>query len=293
MLKQTFFILKTQLHDGEAAPVEGTSISTLPNGSAAPEASPVTLFGLPKPGDPDYVAPGEAPIATADPAADRTAEYAKVKDTFKDLYEADVKSHLDRRLKGKEKQTAELLNVVEPLRQFFGMKDMPAFLEFIKNDIIPGIDGGFQQDSTVANSHFKDEGEPQSGSEVQELSAADLAGQGQALGEQLKAQGIEFDLKTELDIPEISAYLKKGLNLEQAYVLHHHKDILLHETQKTAAAQRKATIDEIRAKGINQVIEHATQPNQAVRRVTDPRQFTPKQMEEILQKVRRGEEIRL
>lgn len=278
-----FFVLNLRLHSEEAAPVGGTSTPPA-NGSPAPAEAPVVVYG--KPDEPE-IPPSSAPAV---PPVDRTAEYSTLKDKYKDLFEADFKSNLDRRMKGRDRESAEMMAIVDPLRQYFGMKDTKALMDFIKSDIIPGIEGGYKAPAATAPQEPGDGG-AQAAPEALP-SAADLATQGQALAEKLK--DVPFDLKTELENPQVDALLKKGLNLEQAYTLTHHDEILLRETQKVAAAQKTATIEAIRTKGLEQVAEHIAKPSPQTVYKDDPNDYDNDDLDRIREQVMSlGKKIRL
>lgn len=266
--------LKLFLHGEEGAEVGG--IGSEP--AIDSQAQEVVVYGKPE-SDTSSVAPVET--------VDRTSEWQTTKEKYKDLFEQDFKQHLDRRLKGKNKEIGTMRSVVDPLLKYFGHADINQLKSFIENDIIPQL-----EDYTPATySDDESDGDASTASEVIP-SAADLANESLALSEKLKAQGVEFDLQTEIDNPAVSDLLKRGLTLEQAYTLAHHDEILLRETQKAAVAQKAATIEAIRTKGIEAVQEVASKPAPKVVHKTDPSQFTADDLDEIAKRVARGEKIR-
>lgn len=283
MQKFLFFVLNPHRHDGEAV-VGGTSTETPANGSPAADAQVVY-------GKSDDQAASEPSSTPAEPTVDRSAEYARIKEQYKDLYEADFKSNLDRRMKTRDKEHSFMKAVVDPMMKYFGMKDMNALKAFIDSDIIPNIEGGYTAQAIEAEAN--DDGDTQAVSEVMP-SAADLAEQGLALGDKLKAQGIEFDLKATLANETVTGFMKKGLSLEQAYMLAHHDDLLLQAATKAAEKQKAATIESIRTNGLNRVMEHASKPAPAVVHKADPNKFTNDDLDRIAEQVLlKGAKIRL
>lgn len=275
------FGLNPHRHEGEDAAVGGTS-TTPANGSlAAPDVQ--VVYGKPM----DETTDMESPVTPAEAPVDRTTEYAKIKEQYKDLYEQDFKSNLDRRLKGKDKELGSLKSIVDPLLKYFEMPDMDALNRFIQNDIIPSIDG---YEAPAAGSEDTGDGAAHAAEAMP--SAADLAEQGIALADKLKAQGTEFDLQAEMQNPAVSGLLAKGLTLEQSYQLAHHDEIVLREATKAAEAQKRNTIEAIRTKGLNQVMEHASAPAPKVIHKTDPSNFNFKDLDAIAERVKRGEKIR-
>lgn len=281
MHKFLTLILKPRRHDG-GMEVGGTSTETPANGSPAPEVQ--VVYGKTD----DAIAP-EPSSTPAAPAVDRSAEYAKIKDQYKDLYEADFKSNLDRRMKNRDKENSFMKAVVDPMMKYFGMSDMNALKAFIDSDIVPNIEGGYTAPAIEVEAN--DDGGTQVVSEVMP-DAADLAGQGIALGEKLKAQGIEFDLKATLANEAVTGLMKKGLTLEQSYKLANHDDLLLQAATKAAEKQKTATIEAIRTNGLNRVAEHASKPAPAVVHKADPNNLTDKDLDLIAQQVMRGAKIR-
>lgn len=267
--------LKLFLHGEEGAEVGG--IGSEP--AIDSQAEEVVVYG--KAGD--EPSSSVAPVETVD----RTSEWQTTKEKYKDLFEQDFKQHLDRRLKGKNKEIGTMRSIVEPFMKHFGFNDISQMKAFVDDDIIPQL-----EDYTPTEYSDDDsEGDASTASEVIP-SAADLANESLELSEKLKAQGVEFDLQTEIDNPAVSDLLKRGLTLEQAYTLAHHDEILLRETQKAAVAQKAATIEAIRTKGIEAVQEVASKPAPKVVHKTDPSQFTANDLDEIAKRVLRGEKIR-
>ena len=116
---------------------------------------------------------------------------------------------------------------------------------------------------------------------------ADLATQAVALKERFP----DFDLEAEAQA--LTPLMTKGLSLEQAYYAQNFQAILQKETLKAAEAQRKATIEAIRTKGIDKVDESVSKPAPAVVHKSDPSKWSKEELAEVEKKVMRGEKIYL
>lgn len=281
-MKIRFIRLNLALHGEEVPQVGGIGTAAI---DSRQTAEPIVVYG--KQPEDKTPAPSVAPV---EPVVDRNTEWKTAKDKYKDLYEPEFKGNMDRRLKSKNTEIGTMKSVLDPFLKYFGKASIAELKEFIDADIVPQLEGY----TPTAYDPDADNGEGVAPAAAETPhSAADLANESIALSEKLKAQGVTFDLQTEIDNPAVGGLLKKGLNLEQAYTLVHHDEILLRETQKVAAAQKAATIESIRTKGIDAVSEVASKPAPKVIHKVDPRTFTPKDMEDIKRRVNRGEEISL
>lgn len=289
MLKNNLFVLNLWLHSEEAAEVGGIGLETPANDSQAPETTqePVVVYGKPPE---DSTEATESSTATAEtPVDERAAKYAELKAEYKDMFESDFKSNLNRRMKNHTAEISRHRGITDPLLQYFGLPDMNALNDFVQNDIIPAIEGGYVP-STDSEAIYGN-GDSQGESEAMP-SKADLVIQSTTLVEMLEPLGIDLDLEAEMQNEEVTGYLKHGLDLEQAYKLAHFDELVLKETQKAAAATKQQTIEAIRTKGINHVSESVTRPQPQVVHKTDPSKFTDKDLDEIKRRLQRGEEIR-
>lgn len=264
MLK--FFNLK--LHDGGEG-VEG--VSTAP---AIDSPAPQVVYGK--------SAESTEPIASA-PAASEVnpaSEWEGVKEKYKDLYSADVRTNIDRRLKGKAREMQEMMAIIDPLTKYFGLQDMKTLKDFVHSDLVPTLQG-----------YQLPEYDPMAddGGQAPEvtLSPAELATQATDLIEKYA----DFDLEAEL--PALQPLLARGLSLEQAYKLQNFDQLLQKETIKVAEAQKKATIESIRTKGLQAVDEAVSKPAPAVVHKSDPSTWSDADIEEVLRQVNRGAKIRL
>lgn len=289
--------LNLLLHSEEGAEVGGIGTTPANDSQATEAAEPVVMYGKPE-GESEQntiAASDQSSTATADnPEADANARaeaYKKFRDDNKDLYEADLKTHLGQRLKGKDKEIGSLKAVVDPLLAYFGYQDISEMAEFIKSDILPQVEGSeaYQKllDGIEAN-----EGAQQAVAEVH-IDPADIASQAVELSAKLGSYDVELNLEAELANQDFYGMLQKGLTVEQAYNAIHHDELVLKASQRAAAAEKKAVIESIRTKGLNAVTEQATKPSPAVVYKTDPNSFSDKDFADIEARVMRGEKIRL
>lgn len=264
------FFYNLSLHNEGGAEPEGISTT------AAIDSQPEVVYGKVEPTD---VAAESPETTSAEPVVDRNAEYTGVKEKYKDLFEADFKANLDRRMKSKTRESQEMMAIIDPMIKYFGMDDRKALKSFIESEIIPNI-GDY-----VPPTYEETADEGGQAPEVQ-LDPAELATQAVEMAEKYD----NFDLDT--DLPALEPLLKKGLSLEQAYIVEHHAEIVQQASIKAAEAQKKATIEAIRTKGLNQVDEAVSKPAPAVIHKADPSTFTNQDLDEIARRVMRGEKIR-
>lgn len=290
------FNLNLLLHSEEGAEVGG--IGQEPANDSQAAAEPVVMYGKPEGESQEEVVPDTntaeaSSTATAeDPVADpRVEAYKKFRDENKDLYEADLKTHLGQRLKGKDKEIGSLNAIVKPLLAYFGYESIGEMADFIKNDILPQVEGSDQYQKLLEGLEAND-GAQQAVAEVH-IDPADIASQAVQLAEKLGSYEVDLNLEAELGNADFYGMLQKGLSVEQAYNAIHHDELVLKASQRAAAAEKKAVIESIRTKGLNAVTEQATRPSPAVVYKTDPSSFTDADLKDIERRVMRGEKIRL
>lgn len=289
------------LHHGEEAGVEGTSTEPATGSQAQPEAE--VVYGRP----PEDIGPQNPVVAAINPsqtppdpaaaqAEARQEAYRQFRDANKDLYEADLKTHLGQRLKGKDREISNMKSVIDPLLAYFGHNDLTQLMEFIKSDILPQVEGTEQYKLLAAKQGTtQTDGEGAAAQPEAEvtLDPAEAVAQGMQLADKLKVYGIEFELPQEMENPEFVGLLNKGLTVEQAYNAMNHDTIVLKAAQKAAAAEKKAVIDTIRAKGLNAVTETATQPARPVIYKNDPSTWTDDELMAVTKRAMNGEQISL
>jgi len=275
-----------RLHDEGGQAAEGIS-TTAANDSQPVSGEVQVVYGKSDP-QADVASTSEAPAVDQSTDVDRSAKYSQFKNDYKDLYESDFKQALDRRMKGRDKESTQLKTLLDPVMQYFGHTDIKQLEAFVKDYIIPNTEGYQAKDIQLALEGEDGDGDTKSVSEAKETPPADLGEQAAALAEKLSALGLKFDQEKDTKDPVLSDFMAKGLTLEQAYNLARHDDIL----KAVAENQRKATIEAIRTKGIDRVAEHASKPAPPVIRKVDPSQFTDADIKAVIQQARSGKEIR-
>ena len=285
--------LNLRLHE-DGAEVGGTSNDTPVNGS--PEAQdPVVVYG--KQGadtaaQTDVPGPVESSPSQQEIAV-RQEAYTKAKEAYKDLYEEDIKGHLDRRLKTHAKESSELKSMLAPMMAYMDMDSMDQLRDFVKNTVMPEVKDSATY-TKLAEAFLKgDDGSAIVPAEEVRQSPADLAAQAVALKESLTGYGVDFDYAEAVKAPEFTGLLDKGLSVQQAYFALNHEEILLKAGQQAAEAAKQATIQSVRTKGLNAVTESASKPTTPVVVKDNPSTWDDKDMETVIKRVMKGEKIAL
>ena len=110
--------------------------------------------------------------------------------------------------------------------------------------------------------------------------------------EQVKQTFPDFDLRTELANPTFQQLLSSGVNMQSAYVAMHDAEILQGAMRYTAQEVRKATANEIAAKG-SRPRENASSSQAAATVRTDVSKLTRADREELSRRAARGEVVHL
>jgi hypothetical protein len=265
-----FKFFNLRLHEDGA---EGGLVNT--SGTESPATTQV-VYGRP----PEAAAEAAPESAASAPAVDPGNEWKEVKTKHKALYDAEVRDHVERRVKTTKAELRELKATLDPFMKVFGFADAKSLKDFALSELVSNVPGGYTPPT------FDDADEGGQAPEVS-LSPADLATQAVALAEKFAG----FDLTQEQTA--LMPLLQKGLNLEQAYILQHFDDILQAETLKAAEAQKKATIESIRSRGLDKVDEEVSKPAPAVEYRSDPSTWSKEDMAKVKEMVRKGVPIPL
>jgi hypothetical protein len=278
-----------RLHIDAATPAtEGTSAPVPAATGSQPE--PIVVYGKPE-GDPAAPEPSQTP-AVPDPAA-RTMEYAKVKEAYKDLYQADFNKALDARFKSRDSEVKNLKGIVEPLLAHFGMNDISELAEFVGENIVPHVQDSDIYRRTQAAQKPDNGAEDYTEADVTD-SAARWVQEGQDLATRLSAQGKTFDLESELKNPKFEKSLKAGMSVEDSWKLAHYDEIVLEQAAKAAVQERQKVVQGIRTAGMASIQESAIQPTVPMVHKPDPSTWSDQDMDRVREQVmRRGKQIRL
>lgn len=304
MLKQILISLKLSHHEVEAG-VEGIGTETAIDSQSTEQqtdAEPLVVYGKPEDGGTsttpeDSTATVETSQDTAKEVSDadkRAEAWKQLREENKDLYEADLKSHLGQRLKGKDKEIGAMKSALDPLMAYLGKDSMEELIAFVHDEILPQVeDADSYRELLQANMNQDDQGATANADAEVELDMAVLNADGQQLADKLKAYDIDFQLPVELNNEDFKYLLNVGLTVEQAYNVLHHDDIIVKASQKAAQAEKKAVIETIKAKGINAVSESATKSTRPVVYKDDPNTWSDAEFDAVTKRALMGDTIRL
>lgn len=274
--------LNLRLFDGEGA-------------SAAPASSGTSVTG------------GDATTTSGETSA--VAEQTNEKPSFADLIKGDYKQEADKYIQGivRERvkaskdtiaQQGDILNIVAAK---YGMdtSDLAALKDKVSNDDAYYEDRAMEEGMTV--DQYKRIAQAEAKSAAYE---AEINQQRQEQFIQNKIQGWaeeaervkqvfpDFDLKTEMANPTFQQLLGNGVNMQSAYVALHDAEILQGAMRYTAQEVRKATANDIAARG-SRPRENASSSQAAATVRTDVSKLTRADREELSRRAARGEIVTL
>lgn len=116
--------------------------------------------------------------------------------------------------------------------------------------------------------------------------------QWQQEAEQVKQAFPDFDLKTEMQNTTFQRLLSSGVDMQSAYVALHNAEILQGAMQYTASEVRRATANDIAARG-SRPRENASSAQAAATLKTDVTKMTREEREELSRRAQRGEMVYL
>lgn len=259
------------------------------------------------------VTAGDA-ASTSVMAGDAAGNRAEVTDaasrpSFEDLINGDYKAEADKYingiirsrvkdLKNANKAQGDILNIVAAK---YGMdtSDLNALKDKVSNDDAYYEDRAMEEGLTVdqykriAQAETKAaayEAEMQQQEQERAMQAQVQAWQQQA--EQVKQAYPNFDLRTELQNPTFQRLLSNGVNMQSAYVAMHEAEILQGAMNYTAQEVRKATANDIAARG-SRPRENASSSQAAATIHTDVSKLTRAEREELSRRAMSGEIVTL
>lgn len=283
----------------------GAEGSTADSGSFANSAEGVN-------GKSTNVQTADAQNTDTNSVVDRNAEFEKlIKEDYKDLYDAKVQSIVQNRLKGTKEQVAKLesltpllemigkrydvdSNDVEALTKAFEVDGYESYLEeeAIKRGI-PKSELKRILDIERENEKFKKENE-----KLMNANADREARERQAQryntwmnqAEEAKKLYPNLDLKTELKNEQFGRMLLAGIDVGSAYLVAHKDEIIGGAMQYTAKTVEKKVTDKIAANG-RRPSEGGISSQSASVTKTDVSQFNDKDIDDVIKKVRNGEQV--
>lgn len=232
---------------------------------------------------------------------DKAAKFRElIKGEYKDVYTKEFEKIFDRRFKA-AKENEERLNSYTPifdkLMARYGVEDVSALDAAIDSDTNfweeaaekAGMDvNSFRQFTKLQreNARFA---QAQQQQEAQKRMAAQVQ-QWAADAEALKASGdYDFDIRSELQNPEVRRLLMAGAGFRAAYEATHMEDI----KRSVAAKAEKKTVDNVRAKGMRPAENGSATSTGISFNPGDPATWTDAQIDEAIRRAKRGETIKL
>lgn len=274
------FKLNLHLFDGEGA-------------SAAPTAGAETS-----------VTGGDATTTSGESTA-----AAEPRQSFADLIKGEYKQEADQYIQGivrervkNSKDTirsqGEILDIVAAK---YGMdtSDLAALKDKVSNDDAYYEDRAMEEGLTV--DQYKRIAQAESKARAYDEAMAqqerDNAAQQQVAAWQAEAEAVKqafpsFDLQTEINSPTFQKLLQAGVDMRSAYVACHEAEIMQGAMQYTASEVRKATANEIAAKG-SRPRENASSSQAAATLHTDVSKLTKADREALSRRAMSGEIVYL
>lgn len=274
------FKLNLHLFDGEGA-------------SAAPTAGAETS-----------VTGGDATTTSGE-----TQAAAEPRQSFADLIKGEYKQEADQYIQGivrervkNSKDTirsqGEILDIVAAK---YGMdtSDLAALKDKVSNDDAYYEDRAMEEGLTV--DQYKRIAQAESKARAYDEAMAqqerDNAAQQQVAAWQAEAEAVKqafpsFDLQTEINSPTFQKLLQAGVDMRSAYVACHEAEIMQGAMQYTASEVRKATANEIAAKG-SRPRENASSSQAAATLHTDVSKLTRADREALSRRAMSGEIVYL
>lgn len=245
-------------------------------------------------------------------AADTTQNGDTGRPSFKDLIKGDYKQEADEYIQGiirqrvrdskQDKETiarqAEILNTVAAK---YGMdaSDLAALQEKVSADDAYIEEAAMEEGLTTDQYRRIRDAEAKAAAYEAHLAEADReratqqkVAQWQAEAEQVKSIFPDFDLAAEMQNPTFQNLLRNGVDMQSAYVSQHQAEILQGAMRYTAQEVRKATANDIAARGARPR-ENASSARAAATVRTDVSKLTKADREELSRRALKGEIINL
>lgn len=250
---------------------------------------------------------GVTGVATGEEAV--TEEAATSRPSFEELIKGDYKAEADKyiqnivrdRVKNSKatiQAQGDILNIVAAK---YGMdtSDLEALKDKVSNDDAYYEDKAMEEGLTVdqykriAQAEAKSrayEAQIQQAEQERAMQAQVQAWQEQA--EQVKKSFPDFDLRTEMQNQTFQKLLSSGVDMQSAYVSLHSAEILQGAMQYTAQEVRKATANDIAARG-SRPRENASSSQASASVHTDVSRLTRAEREELSRRAMAGEIVTL
>jgi hypothetical protein len=234
---------------------------------------------------------------------DRNAEYAKFKNEYKDLYDAEVQNILTKRL-AKSKETVEKYDALSPTLELLGKKygidptDVNALNRAIEEDDAYYEEEALEKGVTVEQlkeirKMEKENAELKKQMREQEVrkNADRLYAKWMEQAESTKSVYPSFDLQKEMQNPKFVDLLKvPSIDVRTAYEVIHKDEIMPAAMQFTAKTVEQKLTNKIIANGARPTENGISSQSASVTK-SDVSQLTKADRQEVLRRVARGEKI--
>lgn len=251
------------------------------------------------------VTPGSE--ASADTAQEDAAPRPSFEDLIKGDYKKDADAYIQKtvrdRLKGPNKTIAEQKKILSVVAGKYGLDsenlDLAALSEKVSADDAYYEERAMMNGLTVEQQRRQDQIEAENRmyraeAEQAQREAAmhEQVTQWQAQADQVKQAFPDFDLATELQNETFRQILSTGVDMQSAYVAVHNAEILQGAMRYTAQEVRKATVNDIQARG-TRPRENASSSQAAAKLKTDVSKLTKADREELSRRAMSGEIVTL
>lgn len=245
----------------------------------------------------------EAPADAGTETKTREEEYAEHKEKFKDLYQKDFDTSFGKRFKGMKQTEEELRGIkddIAPLLKKYKVESAKDLVSAILSNPSTYADESYETGVDaellaarnmleVEQGRRKAEEERKQAEEAERERVEAISKQIKAWEEEggkVKALHPEFDLRAEMSNPAFATMLKDGVPMLDIYRALHHEDIAKAIEDKA----KKATTELIKS-GQARPTEVGASSTKAINFDRDVNNLTDEEMEEIAERVRRGERI--
>ena len=245
----------------------------------------------------------EAPANAGTEVKTREEEYAEHKEKFKDLYQKDFDTNFGKRFKGMKQTEEELKGIkddIAPLLKKYKVESAKDLVSAILSNPSTYADESYETGVDaellaarnmleVEQGRRKAEEERKQAEEAERERVEAISKQIKSWEEEggkVKALHPEFDLRTEMSNPAFATMLKDGVPMLDIYRALHHEDIAKAIEEKA----KKATTELIKS-GQARPTEVGASSTKAINFDRDVNNLTDEEMEEIAERVRRGERI--
>lgn len=285
-------ILNLHLFDGEAGSSAGEGVAN-PNA----DGNETIVYGKPE-GNQNNPEPESQPD-TGEEIVDKASKFKElIKGEFKDEYKALIQDQLNRRLKNHRQELDPTQSAInQHLQNVYGTDDLSQLLSALESDNRLFQDNadklGMTVDEYKRNLKLDIREAQINQSEVQRQEAEEaqaLYQQWYEEAESLQELYPNFDLEIESENPEFTDLLIAGLPVQKAYEVVHLNDIMTGTAQMVANAVSQNTINNVRARGVRPAENGITEQPGVVRK-SNVNDLTDKDLDNIIERVNRGEKI--